>query len=298
MLGKAAGLAADEVFLDLEDSVAPAAKEAARANVVAALRDGTWRAGTRAVRVNDVTTSWSYADVIAVVEGAGSHLDCLILPKVTSGHDVRWLDTLLAQLERAGGLPVGRIGVEAQIESAAGLAHVEEIAAASARLEALVYGPADFMASIGVRALAVGAQPAGYEGADAYHYVLARILVAARANGLQAIDGPYVAVHDLDGFRRRARRTAALGYDGTWVVHPGQIDVANDVYAPTQADFDRAEAILDAYARSTSAAGGLVGAVLLGDEMIDEASRKMALVVAGKGRAAGLSRGGIGLEAG
>jgi citrate lyase subunit beta/citryl-CoA lyase len=148
------------------------------------------------------------------------------------------------------------------------------------------------MASVNMRGLVVGEQPPGYDVGDAYHYVLMRILVTARAHGLQAIDGPYLQVRDVDGFRQSAARTAALGYDGKWVLHPDQVDAGNAAFTPSQDDYDRAEDILTAYEHSTSAAGGRRGAVMLGDEMIDEASRKMALVVAAKGRAAGLQHQG------
>ncbi|SOD63970.1 citrate lyase subunit beta / citryl-CoA lyase [Streptomyces zhaozhouensis] len=288
-LEKAQGLPADMVFLDLEDACAPAAKEGARALVVKALNEGDWGARTRVVRVNDWTTHWTYRDVITVVEGAGDRLDCLLLPKTQSAEQVVALDLLLTQIERTVGLPVGRIGIEAQLENAGGLLNVEAIAAASPRLETLVLGPADMMASLAMRTLVVGEQPPGYP-ADAYHHIMMRILLAARAHGLQAIDGPYLQVRDPEGFREAARRSAALGYDGKWVLHPDQIALANEVYAPSQADYDHAELILDAYAHATSAAGGARGAVMLGEEMIDEASRKMALVVAGAGRAAGLRR--------
>ncbi|MEU0520048.1 CoA ester lyase [Streptosporangium sp. NPDC006007] len=287
-LEKAQGLPADEVFLDLEDSVAPAAKEGARKNVVAALRDGDWSGRTRVVRVNDLSTQWTYRDVIEVVEGAGEFLDCLMLPKVEDPTQVVWLDVLLTQIERANGLEVGRIGIEAQIESARGLVNVDAIGGASRRLETLVFGPADFMASINMRTLVVGEQPPGYTEGDAYHYILMRILMAARTHGLQAVDGPYLAIRDLDGFRRVAGRAAALGFDGKWVLHPTQIETANEVFSPSQEDYDRAELILDAYAYYTTVERR--GAVMLGDEMIDEASRKMALVVTAKGRAAGLAR--------
>lgn len=289
MLEKAQGLPADEVFLDLEDSVAPLAKVEARKNVVAALAQGDWSGKVRAVRVNDVTTRWTYRDVIEVVEGAGAHLDCVMLPKVSSAAHVRWLDMLLTQIEQAMGFEVGRIGVEAQIEDAAGLVGVDDIAAASPRLDALVFGPADFMASINMKSLAVGALHPHYPG-DPYHYVLMRILMAARTHGLQAIDGPYLQIRDVDGFRKAAGRSALLGYDGKWVLHPGQIEAANEVYAPSQEDYDHAELVLGAYEYHTSRAGGARGAVMLGEEMIDEASRKMALVVAARGRAAGLGR--------
>ncbi|MGZ4595847.1 MAG: HpcH/HpaI aldolase/citrate lyase family protein [Actinomycetes bacterium] len=290
MLGKAQGLPADQVFLDLEDSVAPLAKEDARANIVAALNDGDWSGKTRVVRVNDLTTRWTYRDVVTVVEGAGAHLDAIMLPKVQSAEQVVWLDVLLRQIEETMGFEVGRIGIEAQIENPAGLIAVDAIAAASPRVQTIIFGPADFMASINMRTLVVGEQPPGYDVGDAYHYILMRILMAARANDLQAIDGPYLQIKDVDGFRRVAGRSAALGFDGKWVLHPGQIDAANEVYSPAQGDYDHAELILDAYDYYTSEAGGKRGAVMLGDEMIDEASRKMALVVAAKGRAAGLSR--------
>jgi citrate lyase subunit beta/citryl-CoA lyase len=289
MMGKAQRLPADQVFLDLEDSVAPLAKESARDNIVAALNEGDWSGKTRVVRVNDLTTSWTYRDVITV-EGAGANLDAIMLPKVQSAEQVVWLDLLLRQIEETMGFAVGGIGIEAQIENAAGLIAVDAIAAASDRVETIIFGPADFMASINMRTLVVGEQPPGYDVGDAYHYILMRILMAARAHDLQAIDGPYLQIKDVDGFRRVAGRSAALGFDGKWVLHPGQIDAANEVYSPAQADYDHAELILDAYDYYTSEAGGMRGAVMLGDEMIDEASRKMSLVVAAKGRAAGLSR--------
>jgi citrate lyase subunit beta/citryl-CoA lyase len=285
---KARGLGADAFFLDLEDAVAPSEKEAARGTVVRALTEGGWDGRVRSVRVNDTTTEWAYRDVIAVVEGAGADLDSIVLPKVTAARDVEWLDTLLTQIERAAGLPVGRIGIEAQIEDARGLVNVDSIAASSPRLESLVYGPADFMASITMKSLVVGEQPPGYDTGDAYHYVLMRILTAARANGIQAIDGPCLQIRDVDALRRSAGRTAALGYDGKWVLHPLQVEAANEAFSPSQEDYDHAELVLDAYAHATTV--DRRGAVMLGGEMLDEASRKMALVVAGKGRAAGLER--------
>jgi citrate lyase subunit beta / citryl-CoA lyase len=288
-LEKAQALPADQVFLDLEDSCAPLVKESARHAIVDALNTGDWGGKTRVVRVNDWTTHWTYRDVVTVVEGAGHNLDCLMLPKVADAGQVVALDLLLTQIEKAMGLPVGRIGIEAQIENARGLMNVDAIAAASRRLETIVFGPADFMASINMKSLVVGEQPPGYP-ADAYHYILMRILIAARAHDRQAIDGPYLQIRNVGGFREVARRAAALGYDGKWVLHPDQIAAANEIFSPSQEDYDHAELILDAYDWCTSAAGGAKGSAMLGDEMIDEASRKMALVIAGKGRAAGLQR--------
>ncbi len=290
MLEKAKGLPADQIFLDLEDSVAPIAKADARKNVVAALNEGGYGDKVRTVRVNDWTTAWTYRDVIEVVENAGANLDCIMLPKVQTAEQVVSLDTLVTQIEKTMGLEVGRIGIEAQIENALGLTNVDAIAAASQRVETIIFGPADFMASINMKTLVVGEQPPGYDVGDAYHYILMRILMAARAYDKQAIDGPYLQIRDVEGYRRVAGRSAALGFDGKWVLHPGQIDAANEVYSPLQSDYDHAELILDAYDYYTSAEGGARGAVMLGDEMIDEASRKMALVISAKGRAAAMAR--------
>ncbi|SDH05512.1 citrate lyase subunit beta / citryl-CoA lyase [Rhodococcus triatomae] len=290
MIDKAKGLPADEIFLDLEDAVAPIAKQQARIEVAEALAEDGWSGQIRVVRVNDWTTEWTWSDVVEVVGRAGAHLDAVLLPKVPDASHVQALDLLLTQVEKAHGLEVGRIGIEPQIENAVGLTNIDAIASASPRVQTLVFGPADFMASIAMRTLVVGEQPDGYDRGDAYHHILMTILIAARTHGVQAIDGPYLQIRDLDAFRRSAERTAALGFDGKWVLHPTQIEIANEVFSPRQEDFDRAELILDAYDFHTSAAGGARGAVMLGDEMIDEASRKMALVVSAKGRAAGMAR--------
>lgn len=290
MLDKARGLKSDQLFMDLEDAVAPLAKADARKNIVQALNEGGYEDKIRAVRVNDWTTQWTYTDVIEIVEGAGANLDCIMLPKVQTADQVVALDLLLTQLERTNGLEVGRLGIEAQIENAMGLININAIAAASPRIESIIFGPADFMASINMKSLVVGEQPPGYDTGDAYHHILMSILMAARAYNKQAIDGPYLGIKDLDGFRRVAGRSAALGFDGKWALHPDQIGLANEIFSPKQEDYDHAEMILDAYDWATSAAGGAKGAVMLGDEMIDEASRKMALVVSAKGRAAGMTR--------
>jgi citrate lyase subunit beta / citryl-CoA lyase len=287
-LTKAQSLAVDEVILDLEDAVAPSAKAAARARVADAARTGDWAGRLLAVRINGATSQWAYRDVIEVVERAGERLDAIVLPKVTAKAHVVWLDLLLGQIELSVGLPPGQIAIEAQIEDAAGLAAVDSVASASGRLAALVFGPADFMASVGMRSLRIGAQPADYAGGDAFHYPLVRILVAARSAGLQAIDGPYAAIGDIAGLAATAASVAALGYDGKWVLHPDQVAPVNAAFSPDQEEYDRAELILDAYSHATTVQ--LRGAVLLDDEMIDEASRKLALVTAARGRAAGLSR--------
>ena len=293
MIDKAKSLPADEVFLDLEDAVAPDAKAAARTRVAAALAEPGWAGQLRGVRVNGWTTPWTHADIIEVVSAVAAapdaELDVVVLPKVSDVSHVQALDLLLTQLETIHGLPIGEIGIDAQIEDARGLMNVDAIAAVP-RVQALVLGPADLMASLNMRALVVGEQPEGYDVGDAYHHALMTILVAARAHGIAAVDGPYLKVRDVEAFRRVAGRSAALGYDGKWVLHPDQIAAGNEIFSPRQADYDHAELILEAYEWHTSAAGGARGAVMLGDEMLDEASRKMALVIAAKGRAAGMQR--------
>lgn len=285
---KARTLGVDGIFLDLEDAVAPAVKVASRQRVVAGLNDARgFAAGLITVRVNGWESPWTYGDVIDVVTGAGSRIDALVLPKTQSAAQVQALDLLLTQVEHNAQLPVGRIGLEVQIEDAVGLLHVNEIAAASPRLASLVFGPGDFMASLGMGGLNVGAQPAGYP-ADAFHHVLMSILVAARAHGLQAIDGPFVAIRDVEGFRRSAELSAALGYDGKWVLHPAQVDTGNAVYSPKPADFERAQRIMAAYAHATELAQGAVGAIVVDEEMVDEAGVKLAAAILARGRAAGM----------
>ena len=290
MLEKSKVLETDQVFLDLEDSVAPLAKEQARANVVSVLNEGGYGTRVKVVRINSVNSPWGADDLDQVVRGAGSNLDCIMLPKVSTVADVFWLSERLDALEAQIGLEPETIGIEVQIEDALGLVNVDAIAACNSRIETIIFGPADFMASLNMRTLNVGLQPPGYTEGDAYHYVLMRLLVAGRAFGKQVIDGPFLGIRDLEGLRLTATRSAALGFDGKWVLHPEQIDIVNEVYSPSQADYDHAELILDAYDFYTSSEGGSRGAVMLGNEMIDEASRKMALVISAQGRAAGLIR--------
>jgi len=286
MQAKAATLDADHVLFDLEDATAPSEKAGARAIVVESLRALDFGRRAVAVRVNGVDTPWCYRDVVDVVEPAGDRLDTLILPKVESASDVTFLDRLLTQIELARGWPAGRIGLEVLIESASGVQQVDEIARSSARLEALIFGPGDLSASLGLGQLTIGTLDGDYAG-DIWHYALMRLLVAARANALLAIDGPYAAFADLAGLERSARRTAALGYDGKWVIHPSQIETVNRLYSPDPATYARAEGILAAYRQATEGEGR--GAVRFEGEMIDEATRKMAEAVAQRGRWLGLS---------
>ena len=291
MLSKAKGLGADQAFLDLEDACAPLVKPEARKNIVAALNEGGWGTTIRAVRVNDWTTHWTYRDVVEVVEGAGQNLDAIMLPKVQSAEQVVALDLLLTQIETTMGFEVGRIGIEAQIENAQGPHRRRR------DRQGQPAGGDDHL------------RPGGLHGQH-QHEVAGRGRAAARVRRRRRLPPhPHVDPHGRPGQRqagdrrpvpadqgrrrvppRRVGRSAALGFDGKWVLHPGQLDPANEVFSPRQEDYDHAENILDAYEWFTSAAGGAKGAAMLGDEMIDEASRKMALVVSGKGRAAGMER--------
>src|SRR5947207_4594079 len=286
MLGKAPGLGADMVFLDLEDAVAPLEKPAARAKVVNAINTLDFGESVLCVRVNAWDTEWTYRDVIEVVENASERLDELMLPKVETAADVIALDHLLTQIEKVTGRQ-SRVGIEAQIETARGLINVEEICAASDRLETIILGPVDMSASMEMPSLAGGLQIPDYPG-DYFHYVFVKILMAGRANGLQVIDGPYVKVRDPEGFRDFATRTQILGYDGKWALHPDQVTILNEVFSPSQEQFDRAWDILDAYRQATE--GDRKGAVMFGDEMIDEASRKMATKFVTRGQRAGFRR--------
>ena len=290
MLGKAPNLGADMVFLDLEDAVAPLEKEAARDKVVKAINDLDWGDTVLCVRVNAWDTKWTYRDVIHVVENASERLDEIMLPKVQSAADIQALDMLLTQIEQTTGRK-SQVGIEPQIETARGLINVEEICAASPRLETIVFGPADFAASTEVPVLTGGVQIPEYPG-DHFHYVFSKILMAGRANGLQVIDGPYLKIRELDALRDYTMRPRILGYDGKWALHPDQVKVINEVFTPTQEQFDHAIDLLAAYEKATTEGdpGERKGAVMFGDEMIDEASRKMATKFLVRGERAGMTR--------
>jgi citrate lyase subunit beta / citryl-CoA lyase len=275
MLAKAPGLPADEVFVDLEDSVAPGQKEQARVAAVEALVRGGFAAPHVGVRINAVTSEW-WEDDVAAVAGAGARVDFVTVPKVEDASDVERVDAALRASERPG----EEIGMQVLIETAVGLSNVEAIAGATDRLRALIFGPADMAASLGMPSLSAGDLMPDYPG-DQFHYAKSRMLVAARAAGLRAIDGPHLAIDDLDGCRLGALRARALGFDGRWVVHPSQIEVVNEAFTPTREEYERAVDILDAYDRATNEGSG---AVRFGAEMIDEASRKMARRLVARGR--------------
>jgi citrate lyase subunit beta / citryl-CoA lyase len=283
MLTKAAGTAADAVFLDLEDAVAPDQKKAARDTIVGALRDVDYGDKTVVVRVNDATTPFQYGDIIEVVRGGHAQLDCLMLPKVEHAGELWFVDTLLGQLELDLGLEQ-RIGLEVQIESGAGAVALRDIATVTDRIETLIFGPGDYAANQGIPQLTIGGIDPDYPGHQ-WHFILASLVNTARAVGIDAIDGPYSDYSDPDGLRETATRAKLLGLDGKWCIHPSQIEVVNEVFTPTQEQFDHARAVIDAY--DAAIAEGK-GAATLDGMMIDEASRKMALKLVGRGEAAGL----------
>lgn len=273
MVQKAAGLPADLVFLDLEDSVAVALKGgSSRSAAAAALTGTTFAAPTVGLRVNAPDSPWWRGDIAEVI-GSGARVDVVIAPKVEHPDQVDALHEALLEVESRLGLAPGHIGLEVQIETARGLVEVERIAARRPeRVEALVFGPGDFAASLGMPTTTIGGDVPGAQG-HAFHYALARIVTAARAFGLQAIDGPYGAFRDEDGLRVSAARSRALGFDGKWSIHPDQIPALNEAYSPTPEEIERARALLAATEGAASAGSG---AASVGAEMIDEATRRMA----------------------
>lgn len=273
MIAKAMESAADWVFLDLEDSVAPADKEQARKNVIRALLEMDWRARgkTISVRINGLDTHYMYRDVVDVVEQAGHRLDVVMIPKVGVPADVYLVDALLTQIEVARGIP-HRIGIEVIIESALGMANVESIAAVGGRLEAMHFGVADYAASVRARTVVIGGMHPDYPG-DSWHYALCRMRDACRAFGLRPIDGPFGDIRDPDGYRAAGKRGAALGIEGKWAIHPSQIELANEIFSPPPAEVDRARRILVALDEAAKAGRG---AAQLDGRMIDAASARMA----------------------
>jgi citrate lyase subunit beta / citryl-CoA lyase len=286
MFAKAAASAADLVFLDLEDACAPAEREKARAKAARALRELDWGNTVRAIRMNGVDTRWAYGDVIEVVTEAREALDVIIVPKVRRGRDVWWVDTLLTQLEETLGL-TERIGLEVLIEETEGLENVGEIVRASDRLEAVIFGAGDFSASQGAR-VDVNFDPVVPYPGDIWHYARARIIVAARSAGIDAIDAPFPNFKAPDAYRASCDAASAQGYVGKWAIHPSQIDIANEVFSPTAAEIAHAEAVVAAY-REAEAAGR--GATSLDGMLVDAAHLRHSETIARKAALLGLSKG-------
>jgi len=285
---KAPSLGADLVFLDLEDAVAPDDKEQARTNVIDALGAQDWTGTAVSVRINGLDTHWCYRDVVDVVEARGEVLDTVLVPKVGAPSDVEFVATLLDQIEQRNGWPAGRIGIHILIETARGMANVEAISRARPdRLEAMVFGVADYAASVQARTTNIGGANPDYAvltdpdaaGArethwgDQWHFGISRMVAACRAEGLRPIDGPFGDYNDADGYRAAARRAAALGCEGKWAIHPSQVALANEVFTPADAEVERAERILQSM---EEAAKEGKGAVSLDGRLIDAASIRQA----------------------
>jgi malyl-CoA/(S)-citramalyl-CoA lyase len=285
---KAPSLGADVVFLDLEDAVAPDDKEQARANVIEALGALDWGGTAVSVRINGLDTHWCYRDLVDVVEARGGVIDTVLVPKVGSPSDVEFVATLLDQMEQGNGWEAGRIGIHILIETAAGMANVEAISRARPdRLEAMVFGVADYAASVQARTTNIGGANPDYsvltdpaaDGSrethwgDQWHFGISRMVAACRAQGLRPIDGPFGDFADADGYRSAARRAGALGCEGKWAIHPSQVELANEVFTPTEAEVDRAGRILQAMEEGAKQGKG---AVSLDGRLIDAASIRMA----------------------
>jgi len=289
---KAARSAADIVFLDLEDAVAPDDKPQARKNVIQAVNDIDWGNKTLSVRINGLDTHYMYRDVVDLIEQTGERLDLIMIPKVGTAADVYAVDMLVTQCETAKGRKK-RIGFELIIETALGMQNVHEIAAASKRNESLHFGVADYAASTKARTTNIGGANPDYavltdkdeagnrviHWGDMWHYAIARMVVAARANGLRPVDGPFGDFSDADGYRAAARRAGALGCEGKWAIHPSQVALANELFSPSEAEVERARRILDAMAQAQREGKG---AVALDGRLIDIASIRQAEVLVKK----------------
>lgn len=283
MMEKAAASAADLVFLDLEDAVAPGEKVAARKPIVEALKTLDWGTKTRAVRINSTGTVWCHDDLVEVVAGAGANIDVIIIPKVKAPRDVWFVDTLLNQMEMKLGLPIGKIGIEILIEETEALARVEEIAGCCPRLEALILGVGDLSASQGMRLGHIGVTNESRYPGDVWHYARNRMIVAARANGLDAIDGPWGDFKDAEGYKREGAWVSTLGAVGKWCIHPSQIELANECFSPTEREVARAKQVVEA----VRAAEG--GAANLNGTMIDAATARVFEVVLERAKRIGMA---------
>jgi citrate lyase subunit beta/citryl-CoA lyase len=281
MMRSAAGSDADEVFLDLEDSVAPSAKSGAREPLIDVAQNEDWSDTVLSYRINGIDTRWWYDDVITVVSEAGEHIDDIIIPKVKSASDIHTVENLLEQVEVNHGLKVGNIGLEPQIEDGEGIHNVHEIAHASARLSSIIFGPGDYSAAMGTPGLDIGQFP-DYPG-HYWHHALSECNSAAKSAGLPCLDGPYADIEDPEGFRESAENANYLGCDGKWAIHPSQIEIANEVFAPDPEVADRAQRIVNAYAEAMEEGKG---AVSVDGQMVDEATNKMAQEIVVNAKAA------------
>lgn len=283
MMESSADSDADEVFLDLEDSVAPSAKIEAREPLIRAAREHDWSDKILSYRMNGIDTRWWYDDIIEVVGQAGEYIDDIIIPKVASPADIHTVENLLREVEKNNDLEIGGIGLEPQIEDGEGMHNVHEIANSTDRLSSVIFGPGDYSAAMGTPGLDIGQFPE-YPG-HYWHHALSEVNAAAKSAGVPAMDGPYADIEDSEGFRDSAEQANMIGCDGKWAIHPSQIEIANEVFAPDPEVADRAQRIVEAY--STAMEEGR-GAVSVDGQMVDEATNKMAQEITEKARAAGI----------
>lgn len=289
MIAKAAASAADAICIDLEDAVAPSEKEASRANVIAALNGLDWGPHLRMFRMNALDTPWAYRDLIEVVEGAGANLDLVMVPKVNRAEDVYVVETLLAQIALAKGL-TNRIGIEVQIETAMGFLNLPAIAACSACVETIIYGPADYAASLQMPMDNIGVldeHDDRYPG-HRWHAIMHAVVAAGRAYGKRVIDGPYAAFKDAAGFEQSCEIARVMGFDGKWAIHPTQIATLNRVFSLPEAHVAWARKVLDAYGEATTAGKG---AITVDGKMIDAASLRVARAIVAKSERAAAREG-------
>jgi citrate lyase subunit beta / citryl-CoA lyase len=266
---------ADLFFLDLEDAVAPSEKAAARENVVRAIGELDWQGRPAFYRMNSLDTPYWYKDVIEVVEEAGEGLGLILVPKVERPEDLHTLDTLLRGVEANASLEPGKVKLEAQVETALGLANIEAIARATDRLEALVFGPGDYAASIRMPQTSIGTMDEWDEAYPGHRlsYVMQRIVVAARVGGVRAVDGPVADYRDEEGLRKSCLVARSLGFDGKWCIHPGQVETINELFSPTEREIEWARKVVSAYEEANVAGSGSIS---VDGQMIDAASIKMA----------------------
>ncbi|MGA7876253.1 MAG: CoA ester lyase [Desulfoferrobacter sp.] len=283
MIKKAADLPADFIMLDLEDSVPAQEKEAARARVVTALKEQHWQGKVRACRINGMDTPFAYRDIIDVVEAAGDCLDVLVVPKVNEASEIKAIDYLLTQIEMRMGFS-NSIGLDASIETAEGMLRVEQIAFSSDRLEALVFGVADYSASLSMssKGLSGHGDAEDFYPGDRWHFPLSRLAMTAKASGLAAIDAPYGNYKDMQGLRKSCIMSAGLGFDGKWAIHPDQLEVINEIFTPSEEDVKRSELILEAYAEARKKGQGSLS---IDGKMVDAASVRIAQVISAQWKA-------------
>jgi citrate lyase beta subunit len=275
MVKSALSSGADSFFLDLEDAVAPDSKSVARENVTRAIKQLDWGDRPISYRINSLETPYFYRDVIEVVEEVGERLDLILVPKVERSKDLHTLDLLLKSVEMSAGLEPGKVKLEAQIETARGLVNVDAIACATDRLEALVLGPGDYAASVGMPQTSIGTMDEWDEAYPGHRlgYAMQRIIVAARAAGLRAVDGPVADYGDEEGLRKSCLRARSLGFDGKWCIHPSQVEIVNELFSPTERELEWARRVISAYEEANAAGSGSIS---IDGQMIDAASIKMA----------------------